>query len=109
MQAMLKTGLYSRVDAKVCHNAADHHVFFALCRQILQQTALFFKRTACRLDESPFSGQGLKFGIDRKLIISDGKAGAWAIIVLNKDDLDPLLTSDLKQRLDITDKLLERI
>ena len=51
MQAMLKARLHRCIDAEVGHDAADHHIFFALFRQIFQQAALFFERTAYSLDE----------------------------------------------------------
>ena len=50
VQAMLKARLHRCIDAEVGHDAADHHIFFALFRQIFQQTAFFFERTAYGLD-----------------------------------------------------------
>ena len=46
VQAMLKARLHRCIDAEVGHDAADHHIFFALFRQIFQQPAFFFERTA---------------------------------------------------------------
>ena len=57
VQAMLKARLHRCIDAEVGHNAADHHIFFALFRQIFQQTAFFFERTADGFDEPFFSQQ----------------------------------------------------
>ena len=109
VQSMLKTGLYCSIDAEVGHNATDHHVFFALCCQVLQQTTLFLECTAYGLDESFFSGHRLKLRIDLKRIVPDGKPSTRPIIVLNIANFYPMFSSGLNQLPDITDKLLERI
>ena len=73
MQTMLKACLHRCIDAEVGHNAADHHIFFVLFRQIFQQAALFFERTAYSLDEPFFSQQWRKPGIDLEFIVPDGE------------------------------------
>ena len=90
MQAMLKARLHRCIDAEVGHDAADHHIFFALFRQIFQQTAFFFERTAYGFDEPFFSQQWRKPGIDLEFIVPDGETGAGPIVMLDIDDLDSL-------------------
>lgn len=106
---MFKTGLYGSIDTEVSHDAADHHIFFTLGCQVLQQTTLFSACTACSLDESFFSGRRPKLRIDLKLIVPDRKSSTRPIIVLNIKNFYPLFPSGPNQLLDITDKLLERI
>ena len=109
MQAMLKACLHRCIDAEVRHDAADHHIFFALFRQIFQQPAFFFERTAYGLDEPSFSRQRCKFGIDLKFIVTDGKASAGSIVMLDIDDLYSLFAGSPDQLLDVADKLFKRI
>ena len=109
MQAMLKARLHRCIDAEVGHDAADHHVFFVLFRQIFQQAALFFERTAYSLDEPFFSQQWRKPGIDLEFIVPDGETGAGPIVMLDIDDLDSLFAGSPDQLLDVADKLFKRI
>ena len=109
MQAMLKARLHRCIDAEVGHDAADHHIFFALFRQIFQQTAFFFERAAYGFDEPFFSQQRCKFGIDLKFIVPDGETGAGPIVMLDIDDLDSLFAGSPDQLLDVADKLFKRI
>ena len=57
MQAMLKACLHRCIDAEVGHDAADHHIFFALFRQIFQH------------DDGP--GTGFSIGDDEFDIYSE--------------------------------------
>ena len=109
MQAMLKARLHRCIDAEVGHDAADHHIFFALFRQIFQQTAFFFERTAYGFDEPFFSQQRCKPGIDLKFIVPDGKACTGPIVMLDIDDLDSLFAGSPDQFPDVADKLFKRI
>ena len=109
MQAMLKARLHRCIDAEVGHDAADHHIFFALFRQIFQQTAFFFERTAYGFDEPFFSQQRCKPGIDLKFIVPDGETGAGPIVMLDIDDLDSLFAGSPDQFPDVADKLFKRI
>ena len=109
MQAMLKARLHRCIDAEVGHDTADHHIFFALFRQIFQQTAFFFERTAYGFDEPFFSQQRRKPGIDLKFIVSDGKACTGPIVMLDIDDLDSLFAGSPDQFPDVADKLFKRI
>ena len=90
MQAMLKARLHRCIDAEVGHDAADHHIFFVLFRQIFQQSALFLESVAYSLNEPFFGLQWCKLRIDIKLIIPDGETGAGPIVMLDIDDLDSL-------------------
>ena len=109
MQAMLKACLHRCIDAEVRHDAADHHIFFALFRQIFQQPAFFFERTAYSLDEPFFSQQRCKPGIDLKFIVSDGKACTRPIVMLDIDDLDSLFAGSPDQFPDVADKRFKRV
>ena len=106
---MLKACFYRCIDAEVRHDTADHHIFFALFRQIFQQTALFLESVAYSLDEPFFGLQWCKLRIDIKLIIPDGETGAGPIIMLDINDFNPLLTGGPNQFLDVSNKLFERI
>ena len=109
MQAMLKARLHRCIDAEVGHDAADHHIFFALFRQIFQQTAFFFERATYGFDEPFFSQQRRKPGINLKFIVPDGKACTGPIVMLDIDDLDSLFAGSPDQFPDVADKLFKRI
>ena len=103
MQAMLKARLHRCIDAEVRHDAADHHIFFALFRQIFQQTAFFFERTAYSLDEPCFSQQWRKPGLDLKFIVPDAETGAGPVVMLDIDDLDYLFAGSPDQFPDVAE------
>ena len=109
MQAMLKARLHRCIDAEVRHDTADHHIFFALCGQIFQQSALFLESVAYSLDEPFFGLQWCKLRIDIKLIIPDGETGAGPIVMLDIDDLDSLFAGSPDQLLDVADKRFKRV
>ena len=89
--------------------SADHHIFFAFCSQIFQQAALLFECTADGLDEPFFGRQRCELRADLKLVVPDGEACPWPIVMLDIDDLYPLFASGPDQFFNIADKLFERI